>query len=305
VAAVALALFPNPAFLLASSNYAEPPFFRDQLYRRYLARGENILFIPYGIASPAMAWQAQSAMYFRMAGGYMGIAPEEFRRWPLLSTLTNSIPVPDQAQQLKDFTAVSRVDAIIVANGATEIERELPLSLGLKPINIGGVSLFRLPQSVATGQVAPNLEKFQRAAADYWLMKLLCAARQFLANGGNLKDLNPAKASHLRLLPGSQWSNDLDLMLAGLRTGGSNGMWIGPGEQDTIEIGLPASGAVARALASRYEAGASGFLYPYPEPYSKAAAADGEIHFLLMTLPSAALSYCRPELAVTNPGEPK
>ena len=298
-AAVALALFPNPDFLLARSTYDEPPFFSHDLYRSYLRRGENVLIMPYAIAGPSMAWQAQSAMYFRMAGGYMGIAPEEFRRWPLLSTLTNSIPVPYQAEQLRDFVAAHRVDTIIVAEGASAIERELPLSMGLKPVNVGGVSLFRIPQPVAAQFNARRLQQFQQAAADRWLMMLVCAADRFVGGGGNLNAFNPAVASRLGLLPGTQWSDSLPLLLAGLRTGGSNGLWIGPGGQGTVEVGLPASGAVARALAARYTAAANELFYPYPRPHSAAAGDDG-MHFLLMKLPSAALASCRPDVAANK-----
>jgi hypothetical protein len=300
VAAIALALFPNPAFLIAPSAYDEPAFFADHLYRRYLTPGENILFIPYGIASSSMVWQAQSAMYFRMAGGYMGIAPEEFRRWPLLATLTNSIPVAHQAEQFRDFVSAHQVDAIIVTADASQTQHELPASIGLKPISAGGVSLFRVTDDWKTQTIAPDLQRFQRDTADLWVTEMLCAANRFVTQGGDLSVFNPAMASRLGLLPGSQWSDSLSLLLAGLRTGGSNGLWIGPGGQGTLELGLPASGAVAHAIAAHYTSGAGGLFYPYPRLYSAAAASDDDVHFLLMRLPSAALASCRPDVAANK-----
>ena len=66
-----IAIFPNPAFLFRESRYITPAFFADGLYRNYLARGDNVLVIPYGASGPSMAWQAQTRMYFRMPGGYI------------------------------------------------------------------------------------------------------------------------------------------------------------------------------------------------------------------------------------------
>ncbi len=178
-----IAIFPNPAFLFRESRYITPAFFAEGLYRSYLARGDNVLVIPYGASGPSMAWQAQTGMYFRMPGGYIGVTPEDFRRWPLLVTLTNSIAVPDPGPQMKAFAQTYMIDAIVMADGATPVARQLPSSLGVKPIAIGGVSIYRLARRA--DPVEYDVEAFQRSAADDWFMELLCGARRFTGRGNN------------------------------------------------------------------------------------------------------------------------
>ena len=290
-----IAIVPNPAFLFRESRYTTPAFFAKGLYRSYLERGDNVLVIPCGPGGASMAWQAQSGMYFRMVGGYIGTTPEDFRRWPLWVTLSNSIAVPDPGPELKAFTQTYMIDAIVVADSATPVARQLPVTLGLKEIRIGGVSVYRLGHHA--DPVKYNVEAFQSSAADDWFMELLCGARRFTESGNKLSQLNPARASGLGLLPKSQWSTNLPLLLAGAGNGTVNGLWLGPGDDGTITVGLPASGAAVRQLVSRYGADATRILFPYPDQYSDALPADEALHFLVISLRPAALGHCRPGLA--------
>jgi len=52
---------------------------------------------PYRSNGNGMLWQAQSEMYFRMAGGFLGLAPAEFGHWPLAET-RDLQAVPDRYQ---------------------------------------------------------------------------------------------------------------------------------------------------------------------------------------------------------------
>jgi hypothetical protein len=287
-----ISLFPNPAFLLRPSRYDTPQFFADGLYRSFLRPGENVLVIPYGWNGPSTLWQAESEMYFRMPGGYLGPTPlEDFRKWPLSLTLTNSIPVPDVANQLRAFAATYGIDAILVANGATRVGRALPASLGLSPVKAGGVILYNLDK-FAAGDTAPELASFQRNAVDDWFMELLCAARRFLATGHDLAALSPEKLRNLGLLPDSEWSAFMPLLLAGAKNGTANGMWLGPGPGGTIAVGLPAWPAAAEPVISRFQPDAASVFYPYPESYKPAVPSDDSPHFLLMNLHAGALRYC-------------
>ncbi len=111
-----------------------------------------------------------------------------------------------------------------------------------------------------------------------------------------LGQLNPAQANSLGLLPDSQWSTSLPLLLAGARNATGNGLWVGPGTDGTIAIGLPASGVAVRQLVSRYGADAAGILFPYPDLYSDRVPANEALHFLLMSVRPEALRHCRPDL---------
>lgn len=289
--AVIIGLFPNPLFLFQQSRYEMPPFFTQGLYRGYLKSGENVLVIPYGFDGPSMVWQAETSMYFRMPGGYIGvITPADFGKWPLLSMLTNLMPVPDAAQELRAFLATYRVDTIAVAESASGPASELPASLGLRAVKVGGVSLYQVPREFDADPSRPLLTSFQQATVNEWFSELLCAARTFVTSGHRLADLSPAKAHELGLLPDSKWSRTLDQAVAA--RGALNGLWIGAGENGTIAVGLPAWPAAFDFLLSRYGSDATSILYPYPLRYSKDAPSDDAIHYLLMTLRSTALTHC-------------
>jgi len=140
LAVVALiSLIPNLALLVQQSIYDTPLFFSHRLYLNYLHHNDNVLVIPYGMRGPSMVWQAETAMYFRMPGGYLGFIPNEFRRWPLVNTLLTSLPIPDTAGQLRTFVDAHKIDAIVVTESAAGLVRHLPATLGLKPQKIGGV----------------------------------------------------------------------------------------------------------------------------------------------------------------------
>ena len=294
VVVVMIGLCPNPGFLFLRSVYEMPAFFSRGLYRHYLKPGDNVLVIPYGANGPNMLWQAQSGMYFRMPGGYIGgAAPDDFLKWPLSLTLTHSIPVPDPASELKVFVQTYAIDAILVADSATVATRQLPISLGLKAIRVGDVSLYHLPRYREGSLVAQDLKTFQFNAAAGWFRQVLCDADRLTAGGHAVSGLNAADARILALYQDSQWSANLSLLQAGATNGAGNGLWIGPGEGDgTVAVGLPVSAAAARDLVSRYEVDATEILFPYPSPYSNAKVNDEALHFLLMTLRPAAFRHC-------------
>src|SRR5579875_2349 len=292
VGATMVALLPVPAIFLPRSTYATPAFFEDGLYRNYLRPNDNVLIIPFGRRGPSMAWQAESSMYFRMPGGHLSTTPAEFRRWPIVNALVNSLPLPDPGKQLRAFNSAYGIDDIIVVDNAKGSARELAASLGIRPIKVGGVSLYRLGQDYSPRSSAQDLERFQLDTADAWFRYMLCAGQRFIAKGGDLATLDPRKAYKLGLLNYSGWSDDLDFLVAGLPHNAYNGLWVGPGPAGTIAVGVPASGAAARALAERYRSDAAAILYPYPHQYSAAVPADDRDRFLLMDLRPAAFRHC-------------
>jgi hypothetical protein len=296
VCAILLAFFPNPLLFLHPCSYDPPSFFADGLYRKYLRRNDNLLVIPFAINGPSLAWQAQAWMYFRMPGGYFGTIPEYYRRWPIINTLLTSIPVATPAAQLQAFAAAEQVDAIVVTGEAKGAAAELPSLLGIKALQVGGVSLYPLTASVADPANLPPIEELQRSAAETWFLNMLCTAQRYVVQGHHLSGLDPVKAHELGLLPDSWWNDNLDT-LVGLFQWGDNGLWIGPGPDGTVAVGVPASGFAARDLAARYKEYATRVLYPYPSEYNNRVVANDDVHFLLMNLRSAALRRCALSLA--------
>ncbi len=134
---------------------------------------------------------------------------------------------------------------------------------------------------------------------------MLCAGQRYLADGRAIAHLNPRKAYELGLLHYSDWSDDLDFLRAGLPHNAYNGLWVGPGPSGTIAVGVPASGAAARALAERYRSDAAAILYPYPHQYSAAVPADDRVRFLLMNMRPSAFDGCVSGSAKWSPTSPR
>ncbi len=281
-------IVPNSSFLFRISAYPTPAFFSQKMYSRYLKPGENVLVIPFGHDGPSMAWQAESKMFFRMTGGDLSVMPEEFRRWPIVNTLLTGIPVSAPAAQLGSFLAAHGVDAIVVADSQQGILRDLPKSLGLRPLDLGGVALYRLTSRTA-GEDSAELPELQLIAAEGWFRMMVCAAQRFLALRGEVATLNPARASALSLLPTSRWSENQDLLLAGAAHGVTNEIWVGPGADGGIAVGMPASPAAVRGLISHYSKDIDQVAYPYPKRYAGSPAGDAAVHFLMLNLKPPAL----------------
>jgi hypothetical protein len=281
VAYVLVSYLPNVVLFLSPGRYQDPPFFAAKLYRKVLHESENIMVFPYGVTGPSMMWQAQTGMYFSMAGAWMGPTPEEFLRWPVVNAALVGLRLADPARQLRSFLAAHRVEAVIATDGADA----LPAALGIKPLVVGGVSVYRLSHDPPATVSNETIEHLEETAGQQWISELLEAARRFLVAGHDLASLNPVTLNELGLLPGSRWGRTLDLVLGGASHGAITGLWIGPGPNRTVAVGLFASPAAAAALAARYRAQATSIFYPYPLRATGVMRSD-RIEFLLIRLPS-------------------
>ena len=120
-----------------------PPFFTTHEYRSVLRRGETVLVLPYGYLGFSMLWQAETGMWFRMAGGYLNPAPPaDYARDPLLPALYGQHkPNP---QDLRSFLARRHVGAVIVDPAEAQWWPGALAALGLKPMSLGGILLYRV-----------------------------------------------------------------------------------------------------------------------------------------------------------------
>ena len=72
-----------------------PAFFSDGEYRQTLKQEDNVVVLPHGHLGYSMLWQAQSDMYFRMAGGYVtAYTPTTFARSPMVQMFYAGQPGP-------------------------------------------------------------------------------------------------------------------------------------------------------------------------------------------------------------------
>src|SRR5208283_867206 len=89
---------PNPHALFWVSPLDIPAFFTDRTYTTELEPREIILPLPWRQKGNSMYWQLQSDMYFRMAGGWTGIAPFEFTRMPIANYFYGGIDLPEAGE---------------------------------------------------------------------------------------------------------------------------------------------------------------------------------------------------------------
>ena len=144
VAAASIAfLVPNIGGDLWRSHEANPALFTTHEYRRVLTRGETVLILPFGQLGNSMLWQAETGMWFRMAGGYLDpLYPADYRTDPLFPALFRyAQPRP---RELRSFLARRHVGAVIVDPEMPQRWPEALAALGLKRKSLGGVWFYRV-----------------------------------------------------------------------------------------------------------------------------------------------------------------
>jgi hypothetical protein len=111
---VIISLLPNVARPFWHTDVGTPRFFAEDVYRRHLEAGETVLILPYGKNGDSMLWQAQTDMYFRMAGGHLGPIPPEFDGRPVVRALFGLEPLRPLANDFQGFLRMHDVRHIII-----------------------------------------------------------------------------------------------------------------------------------------------------------------------------------------------
>ncbi|MGH7814746.1 MAG: hypothetical protein ACREQI_12180 [Candidatus Binataceae bacterium] len=195
-AAVVLFTLPQLSLSVQTRSDSSPEFFRHGLYRHYLKADENVLVLPAAAPGDGMLWQAETEMYFRMAGGNTGLYPVEFDGWPIFQAFHRNVYLPDAAGQLGAFMADHKVDAAVVADntpGAAFWEMLLPNFSAAKQ-EAGGVTIYRLLPAALTSYRGVTAAQMRRRAAMAAIDSLLLAGGRWLAAGRNLAQLTPFQA---------------------------------------------------------------------------------------------------------------
>jgi hypothetical protein len=304
-------ILPNLSASFWTTPAEIPAFFSSGLYRQYLAPGEAVLVLPFGLFGEGMLWQAATDMYFRMAGGYVGLAPpipKEDAGWPIMSALYNIAGVPDAGNQLKAYLASHDIGAVIVGPrsqylmrrmGSSRtagiwlrwptIDREristdkLLASFDTPPLRVGGIALYRLtPQTLAPYHHLTVLEMQQRAARARF-EALLTGAERYLTQGRNPAELTPQAAEALGLVPldwfGGEPFPSHDHVgnpifhIESMLSGSRGG---------AIEVGIEGGYAALKPTIDRYSPQASAIYFPYPSRLAPKASLTGGAAMLVM-----------------------
>lgn len=147
-AAVSLAfVLPNVGSGAWHSHPYNPPFFTTTQYRRYLQPNETVLMLPFGQADISMLRQAETGMWYRNAGGYLGrLIPADYVDDPVYPSLlpAQNKPPPVNPADLRSFLARHGVHAVIVDPRMAGRWPAVLAKLGLQPQSVGGILLYRV-----------------------------------------------------------------------------------------------------------------------------------------------------------------
>jgi hypothetical protein len=145
--AVSLAvLFPNLGSPFWRGRPSNPRFFTTTEYRRYLHRGETVLALPWpGLTGYGMLWQADTGMWFRLAGANLGkLVPPDYLRDPMYPAFIHPGAASD-APYLRSFLIRRHVGAVIVDASSPQQWPAVLAALGLRAVDTGGVLFYRVP----------------------------------------------------------------------------------------------------------------------------------------------------------------
>lgn len=139
-----LFLAPNvPYFRTQITKVDTPVWFSSGQFRPFIPRDATLLILPFGLLGNSMLWQAESGMYFKMAGGYISaVTPPEYRRWSSVKQLGLGKPTR-LAPDIVPFLATHHVYAIVVA-GQLSGWRSALSNLGVEPLEAGDVLFYRV-----------------------------------------------------------------------------------------------------------------------------------------------------------------
>jgi hypothetical protein len=291
-----------------------PAFFTSGLYKQYLSRDENVLVTPYWILGNSMLWQAQTGMYFRMAGGYTGPLPNEYKRWPFVSALAEWTLLPNPQMQMMSFLANHDVGAVIVSNDDPDRilwQRWLPKEM--VPLEIGGVTYYRIPPSALQRYKAISALEAERKADLELFDGLIEASTKYSAGGRRPELLTPFTLETLGLIPsdwmpGPVWSPG---WLAGTKFDATldfdkpfyRGVWAGYVGGKFLGIGVKGTYEGVRPAIERYRSDAYRIYFPFPKKLTDGVR-DDERGLLLMFFDKDGLGRVITKRKDIVPGQP-
>lgn len=141
-------LWPNIPRSLYGVPPANPRFFKTAMYRHYLARGETDLILPFSYYDVSTLWQAETGFYFYMPEGYLGqVVPSPFASEVVTQQLMSN--TPPSALALEGFIRQHHVSHVVVDPADRYVWLEVLATVGLHSEQVGGVLLYRVPESLS------------------------------------------------------------------------------------------------------------------------------------------------------------
>ena len=143
-------LFPNVRGGTPHTDINIPYFFTSGIYKQYVQKGDNVLYVPYADNGDSMLYQEYTNMYFNLAEGYVApidFDPKEFLKNPMTTKLQFLSKKPLTSNDLNDFKKFLndfKVNEIVFPLSEYYILEPVISGLGISPVNIEGILVIRL-----------------------------------------------------------------------------------------------------------------------------------------------------------------
>jgi hypothetical protein len=260
-----------------------PEFFTTKLFKQYLSDNENVVVLPYGVTGNSMLWQAETDMYYRMAGGYVSVSPPDaFLAWPITNYFLHKDAIPDAEDQLKAFLATHDVHTVLVTDQVWPLWKPLLASLDTSPQNSGGVYIYRVPEEVLAPYRTLTATEMETRLDSARFDALVSAAQQYLLAGGELSKATPYELQSRGLLPPG-WVSDRD-------TRTRNGLYLGPADDDGMSVGVTGSYEALKPTIERYRNFTREIYFPYPGKLAEPPRGNTFMRLLVMDFSRAGLA---------------
>uniref|UniRef100_UPI003F9EB2FF hypothetical protein n=1 Tax=Candidatus Binatus sp. TaxID=2811406 RepID=UPI003F9EB2FF len=202
-AVIVASIAPNPHASFWVSRLDIPEFFADGSYAKEFSPREIILPLPWAEKGNSMYWQMQSGMYFRMAGGWTGFSPFEFRRMPIVSLFSGQTGLPEAGDQLKAYIARFAVTAVVADPSYERFDTLEPAlaSLGVAAEQSGGVLIYKIPPGKFAAYAKLTGAEVEARALTLRFDTVLTAAGDYIAGGNDPLKLSAPELKRLNLLP--------------------------------------------------------------------------------------------------------
>jgi hypothetical protein len=149
---------------LNTGTWTNPVFYKTDMYKRFIRKGETVLPIRWGFLSEAYMWQAEDHMYYNLASGYFMWHP--LWNTKLTNDLWNSTPKPGDGPALHAFVIKRRVSDVVVEDGQLRLWAPTLAAAGLRvTAAAGGVTVYHVPSSWGSGQYHRVLRRHPRNEA--------------------------------------------------------------------------------------------------------------------------------------------
>lgn len=267
-----------------------PEFFTGGAYRKYIAPGDTVVTLPYWMLGNGMLWQAQTDMYFRMAGGWTGPPPPQYDGWPIVKALATDTLVPDAELQLKAFAANHNVTAVIAGSGTNPVFEPMLATLDQNPIVNGGVTLYRIrPGSLVPYQHLTAIEMETRSDSER-IDTLIAAANRYLAEGHDPAALNVKVAEQLGLIP-LGWARAPTALAF-------NALWLGQWNDTGVSVGITGSYEALKPVIAKYRDDAERIYFPFPTELHYTAKVPAGAHVIMLIFDRAGLARAAAKASV-------